>query len=161
MQNKPNFRPFRPKNDDFTKKQTQFKPNSNPIQSQTKPILAQKLGGQTQTNPICLLFYSCVLSLVSLVFFCLIYICRILNWIKSSNLLKIVQNCLYQYKKTCFYSCNDSRPTGINFKKRGVIIMSIDRRTFIKSTIASGLALSAPAILKAQSNRKYHYFWDN
>ena len=30
------------------------KPNSNPIQSQSKPILAQKLGGQTQTNPISL-----------------------------------------------------------------------------------------------------------
>jgi hypothetical protein len=52
--------------DCFYKKQTQFftifhpkttippknKANSNPIQSQTNPILAQKSGGQTQTNPI-------------------------------------------------------------------------------------------------------------
>jgi hypothetical protein len=50
----------------FYAKQTQFfpifhpkttipqknKPNSNPIQSQTKPIMNQKLGGQSQTNPI-------------------------------------------------------------------------------------------------------------
>ena len=28
------------------------KPNSNPIQSQSNPILAQKSGGQSQTNPI-------------------------------------------------------------------------------------------------------------
>jgi hypothetical protein len=30
LQNKPNFRPFRTKNNDPTKKQTQFKPNSKP-----------------------------------------------------------------------------------------------------------------------------------
>ena len=34
------------------RKQTQFKANSNPIQSQSNPILAQKSGGQSQTNPI-------------------------------------------------------------------------------------------------------------
>jgi len=45
MQNKPNFPLFSPKIEDFIKKQTQFKPNSN-------PILAQKSGWQTQTNPI-------------------------------------------------------------------------------------------------------------
>jgi hypothetical protein len=28
------------------------KPNSKPKQTQTKPILAQKAGGQSQTNPI-------------------------------------------------------------------------------------------------------------
>jgi len=33
--------------------------------------------------------------------------------------------------------------------------MSINRRSFIKSSIATGLAFSAPAILKAQTNRKY------
>jgi len=31
MQNKANFMRFSPKNDDFTKKQSQFKPNSKPI----------------------------------------------------------------------------------------------------------------------------------
>jgi len=35
MQNKPNFPRFSAENDDFTKRQTQFKPNSNPI-SETK-----------------------------------------------------------------------------------------------------------------------------
>jgi hypothetical protein len=34
MQNKANYIRFSPENDDFTKKQTQFKANSNPIQSQ-------------------------------------------------------------------------------------------------------------------------------
>jgi predicted dehydrogenase len=44
---------------------------------------------------------------------------------------------------------------GIIFKKRGVIIMSINRRTFLKTSLISGLAISAPAILKAQTNKKY------
>jgi hypothetical protein len=39
--NKPNFRPFRPKNGDFTKKQTQLKPNSNPIKANSKPITSK------------------------------------------------------------------------------------------------------------------------
>jgi len=47
----PIFPGFSPENDDFTKKQTQFKPNSNPIQSQTKPILAQKQVLIMRTNP--------------------------------------------------------------------------------------------------------------
>jgi predicted dehydrogenase len=34
-------------------------------------------------------------------------------------------------------------------------IMAIDRRTFLKSMVASGLALSAPAILKAVSGKTY------
>jgi hypothetical protein len=51
MQNKPNFPHFSLKNDDFTKKQSQFKPNTNPIQTQTNPILAQKSGWRSQTNP--------------------------------------------------------------------------------------------------------------
>ena len=50
MQNKPNFPHFSLKNDDFTEKQTQFKANS-------KPILAQKSGGQSQTKPIQTQFY--------------------------------------------------------------------------------------------------------
>jgi len=37
MQNKPNFPRFYAKNNDYDKKQTQFKPNSNPIQTQFKP----------------------------------------------------------------------------------------------------------------------------
>jgi len=41
MQNKPNFPHFSSENEDCTEKQTQFKPNSN-------PILAQKSGWQTQ-----------------------------------------------------------------------------------------------------------------
>ena len=45
MQIKPNFPHFSPENEDCAKKQTQFKPNSN-------PILAQKSGWQSQTNPI-------------------------------------------------------------------------------------------------------------
>ena len=48
LQNKPNFTHFSLKNEDFTKKQTQNKANS-------KPILAQKSGWQTQTNPISVL----------------------------------------------------------------------------------------------------------
>ncbi len=53
MQNKPNFPHFSTKNDDFTKN----KPNSNPIQTQTNPILGQYQGWQSQnkpnSNPIC------------------------------------------------------------------------------------------------------------
>ena len=37
MQNKPNFRPSRPENDDFTKKQTQFKANTNPNKANFGP----------------------------------------------------------------------------------------------------------------------------
>jgi hypothetical protein len=44
MQNKPNFPHFSTKNEDFAKKQSQFKPNSN-------PILAQKSGWQSQFKP--------------------------------------------------------------------------------------------------------------
>jgi hypothetical protein len=44
MQNKPNFHPFRPKNDDLSEKQTQFKPNS-------KPILSYYQGGKANSNP--------------------------------------------------------------------------------------------------------------
>ena len=47
MQNKPNFMRFSPENDDFTKKQSQnkpnlsqFKANSNPIKAKTNPIKA-------------------------------------------------------------------------------------------------------------------------
>jgi hypothetical protein len=38
MQNKANFVRFSPKNDVFTKKQTQNKPNLSQFQSQTNPI---------------------------------------------------------------------------------------------------------------------------
>jgi hypothetical protein len=61
LQNKPNL--LENENDAsslFTKnyrnipafRRVKNKPNSNPIQTQSKPILAQKLGGQTQSNPI-------------------------------------------------------------------------------------------------------------
>ena len=45
MQNKPNFPRFSPENDDFTKKQTQFKPK----QSQ---FWADFEGSKPKTNPI-------------------------------------------------------------------------------------------------------------
>jgi uncharacterized protein YgiM (DUF1202 family) len=38
MQNKPNFPHFSSENDDFAKKQTQYKPNSNPIKTNFGPI---------------------------------------------------------------------------------------------------------------------------
>ena len=41
------------------RKQSQFKPNTNPIQSQTNPFVAQKSGGQTQTKPIQILCSKC------------------------------------------------------------------------------------------------------
>ncbi|MHC4583793.1 MAG: hypothetical protein ACYS3N_04650, partial [Planctomycetota bacterium] len=47
MQNKPNFIRFSPENADFTKN----KPNSKPIQTQTKPILAQYCRCQSQNKP--------------------------------------------------------------------------------------------------------------
>jgi hypothetical protein len=82
MQNKPNFPHFSPKNEDYAKKQTQFKPNSNPITSMAKNecfcadknpndnILlfsrenlppykgAKNQGWQSQTNPIQTQFYT-------------------------------------------------------------------------------------------------------
>ena len=51
MQNKPNFPCFSTKNDDFTKKQTQYKPNTNPI----KANFGQKIRGakpnKANSNP--------------------------------------------------------------------------------------------------------------
>jgi hypothetical protein len=38
LQNKPNFPRFSYKNDDVTRKQTQFKPNSKPIASKVKNV---------------------------------------------------------------------------------------------------------------------------
>jgi hypothetical protein len=37
MQNKPNFPHFLPENEDFTEKQSQFKPNFRPISRGAKP----------------------------------------------------------------------------------------------------------------------------
>jgi predicted dehydrogenase len=39
--------------------------------------------------------------------------------------------------------------------EKGDIIMPINRRTFLKSSIASGLAFAAPAVLRADRSRKY------
>ena len=50
MQNKPNLCPFSPKNADSTKKQTQFKPKTN-------PFLPPKTSLATETNPIQTHFY--------------------------------------------------------------------------------------------------------
>ena len=47
MQNKPNFPHFSPENEDYAKN----KPNSNPIQTQSKPILGQYQGWQSQFKP--------------------------------------------------------------------------------------------------------------
>jgi hypothetical protein len=66
LQNKPNFPHFSLKNEDFTKKQTQFKANSNPIFNPRCELTCFPVGGkanfgpiskvakpiQTQTNPI-------------------------------------------------------------------------------------------------------------
>ena len=46
MQNKPNFIHFSPENDDFTKKQSQFKPNQSQFWANIK-------GSKAKTNPIC------------------------------------------------------------------------------------------------------------
>jgi hypothetical protein len=46
---------FSPENEDSAKKQTQFKPNFVPNKANSKPKLAQKSGGQTQSKPIMLL----------------------------------------------------------------------------------------------------------
>jgi hypothetical protein len=48
----PIFPHFSTKNNDSAKKQTQYKPNSKPKQTQSNPFLAQKSGGQSQTKPI-------------------------------------------------------------------------------------------------------------
>ncbi|MHC4728620.1 MAG: hypothetical protein ACYS17_15475 [Planctomycetota bacterium] len=46
--NKPNFPHFSPENEDYAKKQSQFKANSNPI----KANYGQNKANQSQTNPI-------------------------------------------------------------------------------------------------------------
>jgi len=51
MQNKPNFPRFSIKNKDFTKKQTQFKPNSNPIKANFRPKIRVAKPIQTQFLP--------------------------------------------------------------------------------------------------------------
>jgi len=52
MQNKPNFLYFSPENDDFTKKQTQFKPNSKPIKANFSPKIrvAKPIQSQNKSN---------------------------------------------------------------------------------------------------------------
>jgi hypothetical protein len=63
MQNKPNFPHFSAKNDDLTKKQTQFKPNSNPIKANFGPEIRGANPIQTQTNPnFCPLLHNTVHS---------------------------------------------------------------------------------------------------
>jgi len=62
-QNKPNFPHFSPENDDFTKKQSQFKPNSNPIKANFGLILRVAKPNKPNlilsvvegSNPFCLL----------------------------------------------------------------------------------------------------------
>jgi hypothetical protein len=52
MQNKPNFPLFSPKNEDFFKKQTQFKPNSNPIKANFSPKIRVANPNKANSNPI-------------------------------------------------------------------------------------------------------------
>jgi hypothetical protein len=51
LQNKPNFPHFSLENEDFAKKQSQFKPNSNPIQTQFWPKNQGGKAKQTQNKP--------------------------------------------------------------------------------------------------------------
>jgi hypothetical protein len=51
MQNKPNFPHFSLENDDFDKKQTQFKPNSNPIKANFGQKIRVAKPIQTQNKP--------------------------------------------------------------------------------------------------------------
>ena len=122
LPNKPNFPHFSPENDDFAKKQTQFKPN----QSQFWPKNQGGKAKQSQNKPN---FYprfqlTLLWSLPSGVLTCcsagdrgriqlskvrfnefvfnLIYKSRLLNWIKSWRFAASLQNCLYQYKKPAF-----------------------------------------------------------
>jgi hypothetical protein len=52
MQNKPNFPHFSLENDDFDKKQTQFKPNSNPIKANFGPKIRVAKPNKPKTKPI-------------------------------------------------------------------------------------------------------------
>jgi len=52
LQNKPNFPHISLKNDDFAKKQTQFKPNSNPIKANFSPISRVAKPNKPNSNPI-------------------------------------------------------------------------------------------------------------
>ncbi len=52
MQNKPNLCVFWAVRGDCEEKQTQFKPNSKPIQTQSNPKQTQSNPNQTQSNPI-------------------------------------------------------------------------------------------------------------
>jgi hypothetical protein len=52
MQNKPNFPHFSPEIDDFFKKQTQFKANSNPIKPNFGPISRVAKPNKPNSNPI-------------------------------------------------------------------------------------------------------------
>jgi hypothetical protein len=80
-------------------KRSKNKPNSKPIQTQSKPILGQYQGWQSQTKPIQTQFskaefHKCVFNLT--------YINGLLNWIKSRRFVTNVQNCPYQYNKPAF-----------------------------------------------------------
>jgi hypothetical protein len=160
MQNKPNFPHFSTENACLDKKQTQFKPNSKPIQTQFwpknqgvkakqtqfKPKQTQMSFNQAHLPPRLEYLYSvgvihgllsCILCLESGVFglFLLIYNNRILNWIKSLILLKIVQNWLYQYKKTFFYSCNVSRSSGLLSKREELLPCQLTVALLLKAQL--------------------------
>jgi len=52
LQNKPNFPHFSPENEDFTKKQTQYKANSNPIKANFGPKIRVAKPNKANSNPI-------------------------------------------------------------------------------------------------------------
>ena len=91
MQNKPNFPYFSPENEDCAEKQTQFKPKQSQFWLITE-------GNKAKTNPNKANFTYPKFELV----FHLIYGNVLINWIKSQQLFKRVQNCPYQYKKHAF-----------------------------------------------------------
>jgi hypothetical protein len=73
---------------------TKNKANSNPIQTQTKPISAHYEGDQSQTNPIRLLF-----SFISLLFY--LQSAKMAQKLKSLNHETTSEKNVTSYKQTC------------------------------------------------------------
>jgi hypothetical protein len=130
MQNKPNFPCFSPENNDATQKQTQFKANSNPIQTQFWPNNQCSLENKANSNP------NQNLSSIA----AHLLPCRGANFkaissragfpldlwqenIKVDKKLTVCfkyKKCPYQYKKTVF-SCYYSQLTGLLSKREELL----------------------------------------
>jgi hypothetical protein len=72
IKNKPNFPHFSTQNDDFAKKQTQFKPNTKPIlayyevwQSQNKPEQSQKMNAFTCKMSLVMIYYDVLMTVTT------------------------------------------------------------------------------------------------